>query len=317
MNNDPAALGLLLDDLLGCPIETIVRTISGNTKWREIWDDACTRWYLPIHRAIFAGFLCDRLAWVFASGYQAAIQCLYADLPKGITVAMCISEAGGNHPRNIHTRLTPIDQGYFLDGEKRFVTGGESADRLIVAASIGEQDGRNRLRMAWVDRGTDGVVLSSGRALPFIPELTHCSAVFRKTFIPSNNILPGDGYAATVKPFRTIEDLHVTGAVLGHLLGMARRFEWPGEIVERLSLLIAGVVALAGEDPLSPAIHVALGGLSEQVDALLTALDPLWPMTGEAIHRRWLRDRPVLNIADKVRQQRLNKAWNHYGHGRI
>ena len=309
MKKTPAIVVSLLDNLLSDSLDMAMRPISNNTEWRAIWDDACGRGDLPIHRAIHAGFFCDRLAWVFASGYQAAIQCLYPELPQNIVAAMCISEAGGNHPRAIHACLTPTDQGYFLDGEKRFVTGGEFADRLIVAASIGERDGRNRLRMVRVDRNAADVELSPGPPLPFIPELTHCSAVFRKTFIPSDNFLPGDGYNEAVKPFRTIEDLHVTGALLGHLLKIARHFGWPRNVIARLSLLLVGVGALAEEEPLSPSTHVAMGGFFEQVEALLAAVEPLWRDVGEPFHRRWQRDKPILKVAEKARRLRLEAAW--------
>jgi hypothetical protein len=307
------ACGPLLEELLGSPREALGRPIREVREWRAVWEKAGTRWNRPIQRAIFAGLSCDRLAWAFASGYQAAIRCLYPHLPEGIVAAMCISESGGNHPRAIHTRVTATDRGYLLDGEKRFITGGETADRLAVAASMGVENGRNVLRMAWVNPETAGVALSTAPPLPFIPELTHCSATFRQVFIPSGNLLPGDGYAEAVKPFRTIEDLHVTGAVLGHLLGIARRCGWPRGIVGQMTLLVAAVVSLAEENPRAPAVHVAMGGLLEQVDLLLDTLDPLWPGTGAAIHRRWQRDRPVLAIAARARQQRLEAAWRDYG----
>ena len=116
-----------------------------------------------------------------------------------------------------------------------------------------------------------------------------------------------------IKPFRTIEDLHVVGAVLGYLLGSARRFGWPEEIVEQVSLLIVAVCALARQDPLSPATHIAAGGLFRQFEALIAAVDPLWAGTDAETARRWERDKPVLKIADKVRKLGLKVAWRQYG----
>ncbi len=313
MRREDCDSGPLLHELLSCPLEKIVRPVVDSSGWRSIWENAGKRWTRPIHRSVFAGLACDRLAWVFASGYQAAIQCLYPDLPENTVAAMCISEAGGNHPRAIKSELTLSDHGHLLNGEKRFVTGGENANRLIVAASTGSADGLNQLRMAWVERNTIGIHLAPGPSLPFMPELTHCSAIFRNVPVPSSNLLPGDGYTTAIKPFRTIEDLHVSGAVLGHLLGIARRFDWPWDVVGRLSLLIAGAVALADEDPLSPATHVAMGGFFDQLETLLAALTPLWPAVENFIYSRWQRDQPALRIADNARQLRLNAAWRHYG----
>jgi hypothetical protein len=313
INKDTNASDALLNDLLAVPLEIVARPMADFNTWRKTWEEAGRRWDRPIHRSIFAGLLCDRLAWAFASGYQEAIRHLYPDLPDGVVVAMCISESGGNHPKSIRTRLTPTRHGFRIDGEKQFITGGEHADRLIVAASTGMEGGRNRLRMVRVDRDAPGVMLNPMPPLPVIPEIGHSSAHLHDVRIPPAHMLPGDGYDQAVKPFRTIEDLHVTGAVLGHLLGVARRSGWPVGIVARLSCLIVATAALAGGDPLSPATHLAMGGLLEQIDALLAAVDPLWPEADSDIARRWQRDKPVLTIADKIRRLRLETARRRYG----
>lgn len=304
---------LLLHDLLACPPETIGRPIGGFKSWSRIWKEAGHRWQRPIERSIFTGLQCDRLAWTFASGYQGAIRSLYPDLPEGFIAAICISEAGGNHPRSIQARLTPTGEDYRLDGEKHFITGGKNADRLMVAVSIGMHNSRNRIRMLWVDRNAPGVDLEPMPPLPFIPEIAHCSARFQDVPIPREQVLPGDGYANAVKPFRTIEDLHVTGAVLGHLLGVARRYGWPDGILPQISLLITATIALTSKDPLSPDTHLAMGALFEQLDALLATMEPLWPETDPCIARRWQRDKPVLKIAGKNRWLRLEAARRHFG----
>ena len=41
------------------------------------------------------------------------------------------------------------------------------------------------------------------------------------------DLLPGDGYDIYLKPFRTIEDIHVHAALIGYLVGVARRLEAP------------------------------------------------------------------------------------------
>ena len=307
------ATNSLLHDMLAFPLEGIVRSIADFRTWRTIWEDVGNRWERSVERSICAGLLCDRLAWAFAAGYQGAIQALFPGLPAGVIAAICISESGGNHPRAIQTKLNRTKNGCRLNGEKQFITAGENADRLAVAASTGMQDGRNRIRMVWVDRDAAGLVLQSMPPLPFIPEIAHSTAHFQNVPVPPGQVTPGDGYIQAVKPFRTIEDLHVTGAVLGHLLGVARRCGWPDGIVEQICLLIVTVAALARENPLSPATHMAMGGLFEQIDTLLAALEPLWPKTDPRIARRWQRDKPVLEIADKARRRRLAAAKRHYG----
>jgi acyl-CoA dehydrogenase len=313
LNDDTGATAPLLHALLTCPLEEIARPMDDFDAWRDVWETAGRDWAQPIERCVWAGLRCDRLAWAFFTGYQEAIRRLFPGLPATTICAMAITEAGGNHPREIRTCIVPADRGYRLNGEKRFITGGAHAERLFVAASTGIKDGRNRIRVVQVDRNAAGLTVSAMPPMPFIPEISHGTVLFEDVFVPSEQVVEGDGYTGMIKPFRTIEDLHITGAVLGHLLGAARRFGWPTEIVEQVSILFVAVCALDCQDPTSPATHVAAGGLFRQVDALIAAVDPLLSGADSETARRWARDKPVLKVADKVRKLRLETAWRHYG----
>lgn len=313
LNGHAGTAALLLHALLTCRPGEIARPMNSFDAWRDVWETLGRDWMQPIDRCVWAGLRCDRLAWTFFTGYQEAIRRLLPGLPATAICAMAITEAGGNHPRDIQTGIVPADRGYRLNGEKRFITGGAHAERLFVAASTGIKDGRNRIRMVRVNRGAAGLTVAPMPPLPFVPEIVHSTVVFKDVFVPSEQVVEGDGYTGMIKPFRTIEDLHVIGAALGHLLGTARRFGWPAEIVEQASLLIVTVCALARQDPMSPATHIAAGGLFRQFNALIAAVDPLWAGTDPETARRWERDKPVLKISDKVRKLRLRAAWCHYG----
>ncbi|WP_319523839.1 acyl-CoA dehydrogenase family protein [uncultured Desulfosarcina sp.] len=302
----------LLHALLTCPLGEIARPMDDFDVWQDVWETAGRDWAQPIERCVWGGLQCDRLAWAFFTAYQEAIRCLFPGLPATTICAMAITEAGGNHPRDIQTCLVPIARGYRLNGEKHFITGGIQAERLFVAASIGVEEGRNQIRMVQVGRDAAGLTVSAMPALPFIPEITHGTVLFKDVFVPSEQVMEGDGYTGMIKPFRTIEDLHVIGAVLGHLLGISRRFGWSAEIVEQVSLLIVAVCALACQDPMSPATHIAAGGLFRQFDALIAAVDPLLSGADAETARRWERDKPVLTVADRARKARLAAALRHY-----
>jgi hypothetical protein len=313
LNDNTGATAPLLHALLTCPLEEIARPMNDFDAWRDVWETAGRDWAQPIERCLWKGLRCDRLAWAFFTGYQEAIRRLLPGLPATIICAMAITEPGGNHPRDIRTWIVPADRGYRLNGEKRFISGSAHADRLFVAASTGIKDGRNRIRMVRVDRNAAGLTVTPMPPLPFIPEVAHGTVLFKDVFVPSEQVMEGDGYTGMIKPFRTIEDLHVMGAVLGHLLGTARRFGWPTEIIEQVSILILAACALARQDPVSPATHVAAGGLFQQFDALVAAIDPLWAGTDSETARRWTRDKPVLTVADRVRKARLAATRSHYG----
>ena len=61
----------------------------------------------------------------------------------------------------------------------------------------------------------------------FVPEVPHAQVLMQDLRVSASALLPHDGYDAYVKPFRTIEDLHVTLAVLAYLLREARVRHWP------------------------------------------------------------------------------------------
>lgn len=303
----------LLHALLTCPLEEIARPMNDFDAWRTVWESVGRDWAQPLERCVWGGLRCDRLAWTFFTGYQEAIRRLLPGLPATAICAMAITETGGNHPQDIQTCIVPADHGYRLNGEKRFITGGAHADRLFVAASIGVKDGRNRIRMVRVDRSAAGLTVAPMPPLPFIPEIAHYTVIFNDVSVPSAQVVEGDGYTGMIKPFRTIEDLHVVGAVLGYFLGASRRFGWPAEIVEQVSILIVAVCALARQDPLSPAAHIAAGGLFRQFEALIEMIAPLWASTDPETARRWQRDKAVLHVADRARKARLAAATRHYG----
>jgi acyl-CoA dehydrogenase len=268
-----------------------------------------------IDRAVAGGFLADRVAYAFAAGYEAALRRLVPGLPKGPIVSLCVTESGGGHPRAIQTRLDrrPPAGGFVLTGEKTFITAALEAEILLVAASVGtDPDGKNRIRMVRVDRHAPGVTVAVMPDLPFVPEISHGTVSFDGVAVDEGDVLAGDGYADYIKPFRTIEDLSVLGAVMGYLLGAALSFSWPRESVLKLLALIASAGTIARGDPGSPAVHLALAGLTDLFDRFLAEIEPLWERADAETRARWMRDRGLLAVAEKARRARLAAAWERY-----
>ncbi len=279
--------------------------------WRKQWRDLCARWPLPADRALAGGRVSQGLAGAFAAGYQAAIARLVPDLAPGRLKALCVTEVGGVHPRAIDTRLTPApgDGGLVVNGAKSFVTGADSAEWLLVACSPGSRaDGRNRIVMAAVARRSPGVTLMPRRPLPFVPEISHAAVSFENVALDDTALLPGDGWTDYVKPFRTVEDLHVTAATTGYLIGVGRRWGWPAPAVEEGLALAAALRALSASDPSSPATHLALAGILTLFAHWLERLEPLWPCVEDSVRQCWQRDRPLLAIATEARGRRLDSA---------
>lgn len=263
----------------------------------------------PIDRAALGGLHADRVGFAFVAGYRAALSALTAALAPTLgpdeIVALSATEVGGNHPRAIHTRL----ENGRLNGRKRWTTLGGRASSLLVVASIGEHEGRNRLRVVRVRADQKGVRVMPMTEAPFVPEIPHAEITLDDVEVHDADVLPGDGYDAYLKPFRTVEDLHVHGALLGYLIGVARRASFPRAIVEELMSLVASVRTLTEEDPLAAATHVALAGLLTQAHFALERVEPHWSLVDEDTRSRWHRDRTILGVAGKARDARREAAW--------
>lgn len=275
----------------------------------------------PIARAAALGFLADRVGYAFAAGYQEALTQLLTGTPflpsPQQPLALCATEPGGAHPRAITTRLVPVGATmagdpttYLLAGEKAFVTLGEQAHGLLVVASYGlDEAGRNRLAAVCIPRDRAGVRLTALPETPFVPEIPHASLHLQDVEVASGEILPGDGYERYLKPFRTVEDVHVHAALLGYLLQVGRRFAWPTRYGSDALALLVALLPIAAAPPLSEATHLALAGVIDATARLVDSIEPLWAQVDAEIARRWQRDRRLLSVAGKVRAQRTASAW--------
>lgn len=281
--------------------------------WWSAVRPATANWAEPVDRAIARGARADRIAYAFAAGYQAALRRLVPELADDAMVSLCITEAKGNHPRAIETRLTPdpASCGFRMSGEKRWATGSPQAIELLVAARAGERsDGRPEIKLARVRGGAPGLVIEPMHGIAFVPEIAHGRVTLDDVMVAASDVLPGDGYERYVKPFRTIEDAHVAAALGAHLLALAFRFGWPREVRERLLAHLVAARALAVADPGSGATHLALAGLFAEQGRLLLAIEPCWELADPATRARWERDSALLSVAGTAREKRREVAWN-------
>ncbi|QSQ18751.1 acyl-CoA dehydrogenase family protein [Pyxidicoccus parkwayensis] len=267
------------------------------------------RFTAPADLALAGGFRADRLGFAFASGYHAAHRSLFPMLPGDKPCALCATEPGGAHPSAIQTKLTDTGSGWKLSGAKTFVTLGTRAELLLVVATEGQDaQGRNRLRMVAVDAKRSGVHVAALPELPFVPEIPHAELTLEDVAVASNEVLPGDGYARYLKPFRTVEDCHVHLAALGWLFQVARRSGWPEPLREELLALAVMMRGLAQADPADSTTHLALGGALALAKQAIEKCEPLWAQTDATTRERWARDKKLLDVAGKVRAKRLEAA---------
>ena len=268
---------------------------------------------LPFDTAARFGLEVDRLGYAFIGGYGAALRSMVPELER--PAAFCVTEAGGGHPRAIECSLTSESNGYALHGEKAFVTFGTRAERLLVVAKTGDRaDGTPELVVVHIPARRQGIEIEVLPATPFAPEIPHAKIALRDVHVDDSERLPGDGYLDYVKPFRTVEDIHVFGAMLGYLFSVVRRAEPDAALVAELCAVTVSLRALSQAFPRSPATHLALGSLHRRITQLVdTELEPTWQRTGPAERERWVRDRALLGIAQKARTARLGRAIEAFG----
>lgn len=272
-------------------------------------------WPSPIQRAIAAGFRADRVGWAFASAYQVALRVLVPDLPEPALAALCVTEDQGTAPRAMRSGIREDGLGgLLLDGAKRWTTLGPEGGLFLVAARDTRQVGdRPVIRLLRVPSDTAGVQVQPMPPTAFVPEVPHAQLRFESVRLEASAILPGDGYADYVKPFRTIEDLHVHAAVLAYLVRESRRLAWPHDWTEQALAVLLAYTAVAGLDPRFPTTHVALAGALNSGERLAAAADALWASSPDtAAAARWRRDRKLLSVASQARTARIQNAWDQF-----
>lgn len=269
------------------------------------WHAQNDHFALPIDRAISGGGGADRIGYAFVAGYAAALHALLPSLGVRTLASLAATEEQGAHPKAIQTTLTSELK---LRGKKAWVT--LAGERLLVLARAGEaSDGRAVLRLVQIDRARKGVRVVPLPQTPFVPEVSHAEVYFEDVVVKDGEILPGDGWNDWVKPFRTVEDIHVYAAVLAHLFAQATRFGWPRELRERIAATLLSLRSLAAEPPSAVHVHVALAGCFTHARQIVTDMDPLWASAPADVRERWERDRALLNVASKAREARRLKAW--------
>lgn len=261
-------------------------------------------WTGSIERAAAGGFVADRLGIAFVAGYRAALQRLDSALSRA---SFCATEEGGAHPRAIRSRLEPRGAAFVLSGTKTFATLASSARTLLVVASMGEAEGRNRLRVARIPADRAGITIRDRAPIPFAPEIPHAEVVFEAVDVQHDELLEGDGYERVLKPFRTLEDAHVLAAALGYLVQIARRFGPAEAQIEDALATLASLRDVGTRDPLAPSTHLALAGAITAAQRVVTAAD--FSNADEATRTRWERDRPLLAVAGTAREKRREAAW--------
>jgi acyl-CoA dehydrogenase len=300
----------VLREILSAPIEPAPWSTL-DTLWQRheaIFGNVASN----IDAAILGGFRSETLAPAFAIGYHAAMRALVPGLPTDCIVSLCVTERGGAHPRAIRTRLENGASGtYTLSGEKRWATLSPFAGVLLVVASAGEDVATNRslFRVVRVSPKAPGVKIVPMPETPFVPEIPHAEISFDAVSVSDTDLLPGDGYDGYVKPFRTIEDMHVFAASAGYLVRICRAYDLGRTALERLAHVAHSLRTLASSDPKDPITHLVLAGILAETGAIIRDVDGAFAQAAPKEHAKFATDKPIFDVASRVRSERSAKAW--------
>ncbi|MED7668805.1 acyl-CoA dehydrogenase [Pseudomonas moraviensis subsp. stanleyae] len=254
----------------------------------------------PFELAVAGGRRMATPGLAFLVGYQAALRMLWPSAPLSLG-ALCATEQRSLRPADMHTRLSDLR----LSGRKDFVTAGDAADWLLVAARSEGPGEAPRLSLAVVYPGEPGVKVEKLPALPLMPDISHGRLHLDGALC---ELLAGDGWDAYIKPFRSLEDVYVLSAMTAWLYGVGQDSDWPQTLQLRLLALLAGCAEASRQAPNNPAGHVLLGGLFAQFEALAGEVEQALADGPVEWAQMWRRDKGVMQLAAGARAKRLAKA---------
>ena len=300
------------------------KEIENISQWRSLADHHTSGFDKPIEKSIIGGFVADRMAYAFLSGYEFALQKHFPCLPQAGLTAFCVSEKGGSRPKAINTVLLHDQErgGYILKGQKSFVTCADEAEYLLVAAKLVEADQKNQainedpmrplIKVVLVKANSPGINVEISPAMPFIPELKKGSLALENLKVSKENVLDGDGYSEFIKPFSCVEGVYVLASISAQFLRLAFLFNWPEKIKAKLLSVIVTLITLEQGDMCSAPAEIVMSGLKEQLKLITEESKPLWNVLPEHHNKRLLRDGGMLMMSDKAHLTRLERAWQQY-----
>lgn len=262
--------------------------------------------------ALRAGCAAGELGFCFAGGYQAALRRMLPSLPADAFVALLVTEGKRQRPEDLHTLVVATGNGELaLSGEKSWVAGGAQAALLLVLARHGnDAQGRAHALLVAVPATGAGVTLEEKPATGFLDAVPHARARFERVVVAPAMILPGDGWRDYARPFRTMEDIHVSTAIAAHLAVQALRRNYPDVLVATLVSALAQLAVCAERDPNDPLTHLLLAGVEQQLAVAAGQLQAQLDAAGvdDDFASDWRRNGMLLALAAPVRARRLEKA---------
>ncbi len=207
MTNNVLNVGAFLDGYRDS-LPIIIRC-KEEADWYRYWQSEGMNHLDPALMALKGGIHAPNLAYVFISGYQAAMRYVFPETPEDGWTAFAASEDSHNPDKNPPLMATTTAETITLTGTKSWVAQSKSVDYLIVTAKSNNDD---RV-MTLVKTDQKGLVISHRESPSFLADMSQGFARFSAVSISTNACIPGD----RLKTFMKSESKFIMLALSGWL----------------------------------------------------------------------------------------------------
>lgn len=247
--------------------------------WLSLSSRCLTSWKSPAISCFVQGCNSDRLAWVFAAGYSAALGHVFGSPNQGRPWRSLVFREDKSSER-LPTSLSITDGVWSITGDKAWAVLLDGNTEFLVVARQ-ENDGVKRISRILPESA--GVTCISRRSQA-LPELPQVRVKFDNTQVCADGLMSAYDSAEALVNFSRFERQYVRAALLGY-------------IVKQCALIDPSVVRL---DQLS----AALGDDEQLESALLNRWIPCHAQLkgkqkDNAHSDRWARDWPAIELINK------------------
>ncbi len=217
--------------------------------WHDLWEARELDLLPPVAAAVSGGALADRLAWVFAAGYQATLRNAFPMLPPRGFASFVANEDTREPERYPGTTLAADGNHLRLDGCKVWVGHSRVVRHLVVTVNDASGDKR-RARAVVVTRDAPGVHLTHREAPGFLPAISQGHARFDSTPVAADAVIDFE----PIRQFGRTEAKFVMLAACAFMLARL-----PAGAARDAGFAVAsGLVALLGEAETSRQVYGAI-----------------------------------------------------------
>ncbi len=283
----------VIDDLLDNPPAR--EQAETEAEWHDVWERHDLGQHAPEAMAVMGGLHADRLAWVFVSGYQAAMIRCFPELPLKGWAALAGSEDRHDPVQHPGVRMVADGDGWRVNGFKSWVAQSANLDHLIITARAPGEEDKPRHAIL-LDARADGITLSHRAQPGYIVEMSQGFAQLDNVVVPEDGRLGDD----RLRPFTRAEPAFIMLAGAALLWTHARPDDT--ELRDGLRSVIHGLATVAA-DPMRHPKDLARMDLKLQ-----KILNDASEHPGITSIPGWQADKQLLSIYSPVLQRRAARA---------